>query len=46
MTSKFSTKREDLCERGIDVSLIEPQIWKKRERFGTLENAQHLETTN
>ena len=36
--SKFSTKCEDLCERGINVSLIEPQIWKKRERFWIIKN--------
>ena len=31
--SRFSTERKELCERQIDVSLIEPQIWNKHERF-------------
>ncbi len=31
--SRFSTEREELCEKAIDVSSIEPQIWDKHERI-------------
>ena len=27
--SRFSTERKELCERELDVSMIEPQIWDK-----------------
>ena len=30
--SHYSTGRKELCEREIDVSSIEPQIWKKFEK--------------
>ena len=33
---RFSTERTELCERAIDVSLIEPQIWNKYEKFFSL----------
>lgn len=36
--SRFSTEREELCERGIDVSSVEPQIWDKNERIGIFKN--------
>ena len=32
-SSKFSTNYEELSERELDISLIEPEIWNKRERF-------------
>ena len=31
--SRFSTEREELCEKAIDVSSIEPQIWDKHEKI-------------
>ena len=31
--SRFSTEREELCEKAIDVSSIEPEIWDKHERI-------------
>ena len=37
-SSKFSTERKELCEREIDVSSIEPQIWAKHERLGIFKN--------
>ena len=37
-TSQFSTKREALCEKEIDVSSIEPQIWDKYERICIFKN--------
>ena len=36
--SQFSTEREGLCEREVDVSSIEPQIWDKHERVWFLKN--------
>ena len=30
----FSTKREELCEKMVDVYSIEPDIWKKRSMIG------------
>lgn len=36
--SRFSTKREDLCEREIYVSSIEPQIWNKHQRIWIFKN--------
>ena len=36
--SRFSTECNELCERGIDVSSIEPQIWSKHERVGIFKN--------
>lgn len=35
---RFSTERKELCEREIDVSSIEPQIWDKYERFFIFKN--------
>ena len=35
---RFSTERKALCEREIDVSLIEPPIWNKHERFFVFKN--------
>lgn len=37
-SSQFSIERNELCEKAIDVSLIEPQIWEKREKFCGLKN--------
>ena len=37
-SSQFSTKRELLCERGIKISSIEQQIWKKREKLWFFKN--------
>ena len=31
--SRFSTERDRLCETGVDVSSIEPQIWNKHKRI-------------
>lgn len=36
--SKFSTEREALCEKQIDVSSIETQIWDKYEKFFIFKN--------
>ena len=36
--SRFSTERTELCEREIDVSSIEPQIWDKNERIWIFKN--------
>ena len=36
--SRFSTERKELCERGIDVSSIEPQVWSKYERLCFFKN--------
>ena len=36
--SHFSTERKELCEREIDVSSIEPQIWKKKGRIFIFNN--------
>lgn len=36
--SKFSTKLDDLLERGIDVTLIEPEIWNKRGKIFNIRN--------
>ena len=38
VSSEFSTEREKLRERNVDISLIEPQIWNKRERFLVFKN--------
>jgi hypothetical protein len=32
-SSHFSTERSELCERGIDVTTIEPQIWDKHRKI-------------
>lgn len=37
-SSKFSTELEQLREKGIDVSLLEPEIWKKNERIFIFKN--------
>ncbi|MBE6601039.1 MAG: hypothetical protein E7637_00830 [Ruminococcaceae bacterium] len=37
-SSRFSTVREELCEKEIDVSSIEPQIWDKNARFWIFKN--------
>ena len=34
----FSTKREELCERLIDICSIEPQIWERHMNFGVIKN--------
>ncbi len=31
--SRFSTKREELCEKMVDVSSIEPEIWNKHTKI-------------
>ena len=36
--SRFSTERKELCEKEIDVSSIEPQIWDKNERIFVIKN--------
>ena len=36
--SRFSTERKELCEKEIDVSSIEPQIWDKYERIFIFKN--------
>lgn len=36
--SRFSTKREALCERGIDISSVEPQIWNQYQRICIFKN--------
>lgn len=36
--SRFSTERKELCEKEIDVSSIEPQIWEKHERIWIFKN--------
>lgn len=30
---RFSTNREELCEKGIDIFSIEPEIWEKSEKI-------------
>ena len=37
-SSRYSTKRKELCERAVDVSSIEPQIWNKYEKIGIFKN--------
>ena len=32
-SSHFSTDREELCEREIDISSIEPYFWRKNEKI-------------
>ena len=36
--SQFSTERKELCERALDVSSIEPEIWDKNIRFFIFKN--------
>ena len=36
--TRFSTERKELCEKELDVSLIEPQIWEKHARIGPFKN--------
>lgn len=36
--SRFSTERKALCEKRIDVSSIEPQIWDKSQRIWIFKN--------
>lgn len=31
--SKFSSNYEELCEREIDISIIEPEIWGRQEKI-------------
>ena len=32
-SSQFSTVHKELCERDVDVTLIEPQVWEKHEKI-------------
>ena len=36
--SSFSTERKELCEREIDVSTIEPQVWDKHKKIWIFRN--------
>jgi hypothetical protein len=33
VSDKFSTSREELLDKIVDISTIEPEIWKKRTKF-------------
>ena len=36
-STKFSTDRDVLCERGVDITTIEPEIWKKHSKIWIFE---------
>lgn len=37
-SSRFSTEREELCERPVYISLIEPQVWEHFGKLGIFKN--------
>ena len=36
--SQLSTEREKLCEREVDISLMEPHVWKERQTLWFFKN--------